>query len=94
VTLRLCHLAVTNWADIDGYAAGHGMPELGTLSIERFCNFVMWLCTRNSTQTERDKFRAKVWMPPKGQAVTDDRSPWSAENEAKAFASVRAMLQG
>ncbi|UDL16227.1 hypothetical protein SEA_KOZIE_31 [Microbacterium phage Kozie] len=77
---------------MDGYAVAHGVGDLRELPLERFVNFIWWLWTRNGDEKDRAKFRARLWQPPKGQAVTDRRSPWSPENEAKAFASVQAAL--
>lgn len=51
-----------------------------------------WLWTRNGDEKDKARFRAKVWQPPKGTEVVDKRSPWSPENELKAFASVQAAL--
>lgn len=51
-----------------------------------------WLWTRNGDEKDKAKFKARLWMPPKGQAVEDKRSPWAAENESKAFASLQSTL--
>lgn len=77
---------------MDGYAVGHGLADLRDLPIERFCTFVWWLWTRNGDEKDRAKFKARLWQPPKGKAVTDRRSPWSPENESKAFASLQSAL--
>jgi hypothetical protein len=53
---------------------------------------VWWFWTRNADANDKAKFRARVWMPPKGEAVTDKRSPWSPENETAAFAALKAGL--
>lgn len=71
---------------------GHGLADLRTLPIERFVNFVWWLFTRNSDEKDRAKFKARLWQPPKGEAVTDKRSPWSPENESKAFSGLQMAL--
>ncbi|AWY05285.1 hypothetical protein QDA01_gp75 [Microbacterium phage Cinna] len=60
--------------------------------MERFCNFVWWLWTRNGDEKDKAKFKARLWQPPKGQAVTDRRSPWSPENESKAFGALQSAL--
>lgn len=77
---------------MDGYAVGHGLDDLRYLRIDRFVNFVWWLFTRNGEEKDRDKFKARLWMPPKGQAVTDRRSPWSPANETSAFAALQSTL--
>lgn len=53
-----------------------------------------WLFTRNSNDADRAKFRARLWMPPKGVAVTDKRSPWSPESETAALGALKAMISG
>jgi hypothetical protein len=68
------------------------MPELVDLPLERFCNYVWWLYTRDGDQKEVDKFKIALWRPPKGVEVTDTRSPWSAASEQKAFGSLKASL--
>lgn len=91
MTARLSMLAMEHWATLDGYAVGHGVPDLRTLSLARFTNFVWWFFTRNGAETEVEKFRARLWRPPVGE-VPDARSPWSAENEAASFAAVKRSL--
>lgn len=93
MTLRLGQIAQQHWADLDGYAVGHGMPDLYTLPLERFSNWVWWMLTRNSNEAEKQKIRAKLWQPPADhKGPIDARSPWSAENEMKAFAALKAQL--
>jgi hypothetical protein len=77
---------------VDGYAVGHGLGDLRDLPLDRFVNFIWWLWTRNGDDKDKAKFRARLWQPPKGTAVTDRRSPWSPENESKAFAAVQSAL--
>jgi hypothetical protein len=77
---------------VDGYAVGHGLGDLRDLPIDRFTNFVWWLWTNNGSEQDKAKFKARLWMPPKGQAVTDKRSPWSPEAESAAFAGLKAAL--
>ncbi|QDP45523.1 hypothetical protein SEA_FUZZBUSTER_39 [Microbacterium phage FuzzBuster] len=69
----------------------HGMEDLRTLSLDRFCNYVYWMATRNASATDIEKFRARLWRPPKGE-VPDDRSPWSQANETGAFQALKAGL--
>lgn len=67
------------------------MPDLRDLPLGRICNFVYWFLTRDGAPDDVDKFRAKLWQPPRG-VVADTRSPWSPENEKSAFSSARAAL--
>jgi hypothetical protein len=85
-------MAVESWPTIDGYAAAHGMPDLRKLPLDRFLNFVWFMATRNSSATDVEKLRARLWRPPKGEAVTDSRSPWSPEKERGAFQSLKVGL--
>lgn len=68
------------------------MPDLRTLPLHRFTSYVYWSATRNATAADLDKFRARLWRPPLGVAVTDKRSPWAPENEQRGFASLKAGL--
>jgi hypothetical protein len=96
VTVRLAVLAVDEWASLDGLTAAAGLKDLRTLPLDRFCNLVYWYATRNADHTGIEKFRARLWQPPKalrGQPIPK-QSPWSAENEASAFAALKAGLGG
>src|SRR5690606_15619240 len=46
VTARLAAIAVDQWARLDGHAAAHGLPDLRTLPVERFANFVWYMSTK------------------------------------------------
>lgn len=95
MTARLVLTAVNNWDTLDGYAAAHGMPPLLELSLDRFCNFTWYMMTRFSEKKEIDQLKAKLWVPPpKTTAPIPAQSPWSPENEQKAFAAVKAMVKG
>lgn len=72
----------------------HGVPDLRSLPLDRFCNFVYWMATRNASASEIEKFRARLWRPPVGQAVTDTRSPWAPENEQRGFSALKTALGG
>lgn len=91
MTARLSVLAFTHWSTLDGYAVGHGVPDLRTLSLARFTNFVWWYFTRNGSEADIEKFRARLWRPPVGVAP-DARSPWSAENEQASFSALKTAL--
>lgn len=90
MTVRLARVAVENWEKLDGYAVGHNMPDLRELPLERFANFVYWFVTREAAAEEVEKFRARLWVPPKG--VTPTSGPWSREAELSAFAAVRNRI--
>lgn len=90
---RLGTLAITNYEDLDGFAVSRNMPDLGLLPLERLANFVYWYYTRNGTQEDVQKFRAQLWMPPKGQEA-HEKSPWAPKNEAAAFQALKAAATG
>ena len=49
-----------------------------------------WFFTREADQAERDKFEARLWVPPKtATAPIPKESPWSAEREMEGFAALR-----
>lgn len=67
------------------------MPDLEDLTIGRWCSFVWWWLTDKLDHTDVQKFKSSLWMPPKGVAIPAE-SPWSVENETKAFAAFKAGL--
>ena len=93
MTHRLLHLAEERWADIDGYGVGHGFDPYD-LPLSRLCNFVWWWVTNGAQPKDVDKFKIKLWRPPAGEDVHDERSPWSAEAEMSAFSALKAALGG
>lgn len=93
MTYRLLQISEDNWADIDGYGVGHGFDPYD-LPLARLCNFVWWWVTRNAQPKDVDKFKARLWRPPKGQEVKHEKSPWSADAEMQAFASLKKALGG
>lgn len=56
-------------------------------------DFGWYLLTRNGSPESVEKFKRNLWMPPKG-VMPDARSPWSAENETRAFQAVKALTTG
>ena len=82
------------WADLDGYAVAHNMGYLQELPLDRFTNFVWHMLTRNSESREVETLRAKLWQPPKGEIVTDARSPWSSKNEGESFSAFKRGMGG
>lgn len=91
MSVRLLATLVAEWPTLDGYAVSHGMGDLRELPLERVCNFVYYRLTDGADEKGLAKFKAKLWMPPK-DVIPDARSPWSAENETKAFAALSARL--
>ena len=91
MSVRLLATLVAEWPTLDGYAVAHGMGDLRDLPIERGCNYVYYRLTDNADEKGLTKFKSRLWMPPKGEEP-DARSPWSAENEAKAFAALSSRL--
>lgn len=71
------------------------MKGLDPLSMpfDRFLNVVyVWLLGERD-EVETQKFNAKLWIQPKGAEIPAE-SPWSAENESKAFAAFKAETTG
>ncbi len=91
MSLRLLATLVEQFETLDGYAVAHGVPDLRALDLSRLCNYVYWFLTKDGDEQGVAKFRAKLWQPPKGQRP-DARSPWSAENESKAFAAFASSV--
>lgn len=84
--------AVENWRDLDGLAASLGIDDLRTLGLDRFCNFLWWVMVRHlESEQEIETTRAKLWRPPP-QTEAPAGSPWAADTEMAAFASLRAAL--
>lgn len=92
MTLRLLSVLEAEWETIDGYAVSQGLPDLDDLPLGRLANFIWFFLIRNGDAEGIEKLRGQIWMPPKGVAVTDERSPWSPAQENKAFASLQASL--
>lgn len=61
------------------------------MPLERVCNYVYYMLTKDADKTALARFNAKLWMPPAGVEI-DSRSPWSAENENKALAGLASQL--
>lgn len=78
---------------MQGFAVSQNMPELGDLTIPRLESFLYWYFTRNADHSDVEKFRARLWIPPKGEKAPDD-SPWSAKNERQAFKSLQMQFSG
>lgn len=70
----------------------HGLDYLQEMPLDRFCNFIWWMLTKDGQESDRAKLKAKLWKPPVGVAVTDPRSPWSPENERAALSQFKAQV--
>lgn len=93
MTLRLVRAALEHWTLLEGYAVGHGTPDLRGMPIGTFCSYVHWWLTRNiDSESAYAQFEARLWRPPIGQAPAAG-SPWSAEKENAAFAALKAGLK-
>lgn len=69
------------------------MPPLGSLDLDRLVNFVYWRIVDGADGREIEKFRARLWQPPRG-VVADERSAWAPAQENNAFAAARKALLG
>lgn len=89
---RLLASAYSEWDYIDGFCLGRGI-DLEKLPLNRFCHVMWWILTRNaSEENDSEKLKRELWMPPKGAAVTDPRSPWFAGNESGGFGALKSSL--
>ena len=89
---RLLASAYSEWDYIDGFCLGHGI-DLEKLPLNRFCSVMWWILTRNAgEENDAEKLKRELWMPPKGTAVTDPRSPWFAGNESGGFGALKSSL--
>ena len=60
--------------------------------MDRYFAFIWWFLTKDGETADVEKFKQKLWMPPaymKGKPIPA-ASPWSAENETRAFAALKA----
>ena len=92
MTVRLLGVLSSEWEFFDGYALSRGIGDLRHLPLSRVVNLVWYTLVKDAEQEDKDKLKANLWMPPKGMAVTDSRSPWSPEQENAAFSSLQATL--
>lgn len=74
-----------------GEAVSRGLEDLDSMPLSRFVPFMWWWCTHDREPADVEKFRARLWRPPKGEAPAP-QSPWAPENEKKAFAALQAMV--
>ena len=89
---RLLGGAYTEWVYMDGFCLGHGI-DLDRLPLDRVCHVMWWILTRNAgEENDSEKLKRELWMPPKGVAVTDPRSPWFAGNESGGFGALKSSL--
>lgn len=74
-----------------GEAVSRGLPDLPDMALDRFVAFMWWWATNGREQKDVDKFRARLWQPPAGEAPAEN-SPWDPKNETKAFQSLKARV--
>lgn len=62
------------------------------LPINLVAAYVWWFFTHDREEADRTKFEARMWMPTKEERnkPIPAKSPWSAENEMKGFAALKA----
>lgn len=89
MTQRLIAIGEDNWDDIDGFAVAHMSTSLESLPVGRFARFVWWWATQNSEGKEKEKFKARLWRPPKGE---EGKGPWAPSEENRAFSDVKQSL--
>lgn len=82
---RLLSVALDNWYVFDGYAVGHGGSDLLELPVDRLCNYVRWMLTRDMDEQKRLAFEAELYRPPPGEEAA---GPWTAEAETAALADL------
>lgn len=76
--------------DLNGHLAGQGATHsIGDLPVHRLCSFTWWFFTKDADSKSKDKFKAALWRPPSKTAPIPKESPWSPENEMKAFSALR-----
>lgn len=93
MTARLVRLMLDRWEVMDGFALAHGIEELARVPIGRLTSFIYWRLVDGAEPAEVEKFRARLWQPPRG-IEADPRSPWSSENEQASFGAAIASLTG
>lgn len=92
MTLNLLSAAFDGWDSFDGWATsrlGGGDPL--DLPLDRFINLIWYYLTKGATPESVEKFKARLWIPPKGAEIPRE-SPWSAENEMAAFNTLMAQV--
>lgn len=89
MTFRLLALALESWMEFDGWAAARKVDPV-ELRPGRLLNLIWHWATEGGDPKEIQKFRLRVWQPPKNVEVTS--GPWSAEAEMGAFSSLKAQL--
>lgn len=90
VTDRLIAVADNDWMSFDGWCAARSIDPL-MLPLDRFVNLIYHWATDGADPDEVEKWRVKLWIPPKGHtAPLPPESPWSPESEMSALAEFRA----
>lgn len=83
---HLTSLAAANWDDLDGETS----HDLTDLPIDRFCNAVWRLFTKNMDEPQRKAFEGKVNIPIDG--VEPSSEIWSDEATGNSFFAVAGNL--
>lgn len=79
--------------DLEGQLVASGSPYgLDDLPVKRAVGFIWWFMTKDADTEARDKFKMRLWVPPKVDKPIPKESPWSAENETRAFQSLKAQV--
>lgn len=91
MTQRLLSIASSHWARIDGALAASLTTDPLDLPIDRFLNLVYWRAVDGGSEEDVRKFESRLWMPPVGVAPAP-QSPWSPENETRAFKGLVAEV--
>lgn len=89
--MRYGQIGVDHWPDLSGEAIARGLGDIRKWPLSDYCAFVWWWATNGRDQRDVEKFRNRLWQPPKGTPIPK-QSPWSAENEAKSFQSLKSAL--
>jgi len=92
VIQRLAYSVGSVWNRFDGQMVMKNVDPLA-LPFDRFLNLVYAWYIDGLEEPDIAKFDAKLWIPPKGAEIPAE-SPWSAENEKKAFAQFKAAVNG
>lgn len=92
MTRRLVNTVAEHWPRFDGEMALQGFDPLD-LPFDRFISLLYAWMTKDLDEAGLAKFDAQLWQPVKGVEIPAE-SPWSPENEQKAFAAFKSSVQG
>jgi len=86
-------MGIAEWQNLNGYHLGNTGLSARKLSLNDFSDLAWWYCTKEGDPKEVEKFKRRLWIPPKG-AVIPENSPWSSKNTAASVNSLRAAVTG